>query len=36
VLTHGENEPRQILAKLIEQRYKLKPLLPDLNAVVEL
>jgi metallo-beta-lactamase family protein len=36
VLTHGENEPRQILAKLIQQRYKLKPLLPDLNEVVEL
>jgi metallo-beta-lactamase family protein len=36
VLTHGENEPREILAKLIQQRYKLKPLLPDLNEVVEL
>jgi metallo-beta-lactamase family protein len=36
VLTHGENEPRQILAKLIQQRYKLKPLLPDMNESVEL
>jgi metallo-beta-lactamase family protein len=36
VLTHGENEPRSILAKLIQQRYKLKPLLPDLNEVVDL
>ena len=36
VLTHGENEPRSILAKLIEQRYKLKPLLPDLNEAIEL
>lgn len=36
VLTHGENEPRQILAKLIRQRYKLKPLLPDMNETVEL
>ena len=35
VLTHGENEPRSILAKLIEQRYKLKPLLPDLNEAIE-
>jgi metallo-beta-lactamase family protein len=36
VLTHGENEPREILAKLVQQRYKLKPLLPGLNEVVEL
>lgn len=36
VLTHGENEPRKILAGLIQQRHKLKPLLPDLNEVVEL
>jgi metallo-beta-lactamase family protein len=36
VLTHGENEPREILAKLIQRRYKLKPLLPELNEVVEL
>jgi metallo-beta-lactamase family protein len=36
VLTHGENEPRKILAQKIQQRYKLKPLLPDLNETVEL
>jgi metallo-beta-lactamase family protein len=36
VLTHGENEPRKILAGLIQQRYKLKPLLPELNESVEL
>jgi metallo-beta-lactamase family protein len=36
VLTHGENEPRQILAKLIQQRYKLKPQLPELNEVIDL
>jgi len=36
VLTHGENEPRQILAGLIEQHYKIKPLLPRLNEVVTL
>jgi metallo-beta-lactamase family protein len=36
VLTHGENEPRQILAKLIQQRYKLKAWLPELNDSVEL
>ncbi len=36
VLTHGENEPRSILARLIQQRNKLKPLLPDLNEVIDL
>jgi metallo-beta-lactamase family protein len=36
VLTHGENEPREILAQKIQQRYKLKPLLPDMNETVEL
>ena len=36
VLTHGENEPREILAGLIQRRYKLKPLLPSLNETVEL
>jgi metallo-beta-lactamase family protein len=36
VLTHGENEPREILAGLIQRRHKLKPLLPSLNEVVEL
>ncbi len=36
VLTHGENGPRSILAKLIQQPNKLKPRLPELNEVVEL
>jgi metallo-beta-lactamase family protein len=36
VLTHGENPQREILAKLIEQRYNLKPQLPELNEVIEL
>lgn len=36
VLTHGENEPREKLAELIQKRYKLKPLLPDMNETVEL
>lgn len=36
VLTHGENGPRSILAKLVRQKYKLKPLLPELNEAVEL
>jgi len=36
VLTHGENEPRQILAGLIQSRHKLKALLPRLNETIEL
>ena len=36
VLTHGENPQREILAKLIEQRYQLRPQLPELHEVVEL
>lgn len=36
VLTHGENEPREILAQKIQQRFKLKPQLPELNEVIEL
>jgi metallo-beta-lactamase family protein len=36
VLTHGENPQREILAKLIQQRYNLKPQLPELNEVIEL
>jgi metallo-beta-lactamase family protein len=36
VLTHGENPQREILAKLIEQQYQLKPQLPELNEVIEL
>jgi metallo-beta-lactamase family protein len=36
VLTHGENPQREILAKIIEQRYQLKPQLPELHEVIEL
>lgn len=36
VLTHGENEPRRMLAEKILQRFKLKPVLPNLNDSVEL
>lgn len=36
VLTHGENGLRSILAKLVRQKYTLKPLLPELSEVVEL
>jgi metallo-beta-lactamase family protein len=36
VLTHGENEPREILAQKIQQRFKLQPQLPELNEVIEL
>jgi metallo-beta-lactamase family protein len=35
-LTHGENPQREILAKLIGQRYQLQPQLPELNEVIEL
>ena len=36
VLTHGENEPRGILAQKILERFKLKAQLPALNEVIEL
>ena len=36
VLTHGENPQREILAKLIGERYQLQPQLPTLNEVIEL
>lgn len=36
VLTHGENEPRETLAKLIQQRHGLQPELPKENDVIEL
>lgn len=35
-LTHGEDGPRQTLAKLIQQRHKLKPTLPALGETIEL
>ena len=36
VLTHGEDEPRQILAQKIQQRFKIKCALPRLMEVIEL
>jgi metallo-beta-lactamase family protein len=36
VLTHGENGPREALAKLISQKHKLKAQLPELMETVEL
>jgi metallo-beta-lactamase family protein len=35
VLTHGEDGPRAVLAQKIQQRHKLKPLLPELNESIE-
>src|SRR5215469_9269157 len=35
ILTHGEDGPREALAKKIQQRYKLKPVLPKMGEVVE-
>ncbi len=36
VLTHGEAKGREPLAKLIEQRHGLKPILPEFGEVIEL
>ena len=36
VLTHGEDEPRQILAQKIQQRFKLKSALPAMGETIEL
>ncbi len=36
ILTHGENKPRETLAKLIHQRFKIKPQCPELGDVIEL
>ena len=36
VLTHGEDEPRQILAQKIQQRFKLKAALPGMGETIEL
>jgi metallo-beta-lactamase family protein len=36
ILTHGENPQREVLASLIEKNYELKPLLPQLNEVIEI
>lgn len=35
ILTHGEDGPRKTLAKQIQQRYKIKSTLPQLNEVIE-
>jgi len=36
ILTHGENGPRKVLAKLITERHGLNPILPALGEVIEL
>lgn len=36
ILTHGENPQREALASEIEKSYSLKPLLPELNEVIEI
>jgi len=36
VLIHGEDGPRNALAKKILQRYHLKPMLPKIGDVIEL
>lgn len=36
VLTHGEDEPRAALAKKIQQRFGLRPTLPQMGDVIEL
>jgi metallo-beta-lactamase family protein len=36
VLTHGEDGPRRSLAEKIQQRFKLKPVMPRMNDTVEL
>jgi metallo-beta-lactamase family protein len=36
ILTHGENVPRQAFAKLIQDRYELRPVLPNQNDLIEL
>jgi metallo-beta-lactamase family protein len=36
VLTHGEDDQRAALARLIQQRYRLPSKLPAMNEVIEL
>jgi metallo-beta-lactamase family protein len=36
ILTHGENEPRQELAKKIQQQFRIKPLLAQMKETVTL
>jgi metallo-beta-lactamase family protein len=35
ILTHGEDEPRQILAQKIQQRFKLSCTMPKMQGVIE-
>ena len=34
VLTHGEDGPRESLAKLISQKYRLKPIMPKMQETI--
>ena len=36
ILTHGEDGPRNVLATLIQRQYRLKPVLPAMNDVIDL
>ena len=36
ILTHGEDEPRHALARLIRQRFRLTPSLPGMGETIEL
>ncbi len=36
ILTHGEDEPRQILAEKIRQRFKLNSIMPKMGDTIEL
>jgi metallo-beta-lactamase family protein len=36
VLTHGEDQPRQILAQKIQERFQLKPALPGMGETIEI
>jgi hypothetical protein len=36
VLTHGEDDQRATLAKLIQQRYRLPSKLPKIGEVIEI
>jgi metallo-beta-lactamase family protein len=36
ILTHGEDEPRETLAKKIQQQFRLPSQLPEMGEVIEL
>jgi len=36
ILTHGEDGPRNTLARMIEKRFRLKPVLPRMREVIEI